>query len=84
MKNYYNSGKNILAIIHYYLVHTNKSPDLKKVHRTSQEKRYAFEIKQIPFNSFEEFIRGYLNNEKEINRIIAGETLEAFKNLPQV
>ena len=82
MKNYYNSGENILAIIHYYLVKTNKSPNLEKVHRTSQEKRYAFELKHIPLHSFEEFLSGYLNNEKEINRIIASETLEAFKNLP--
>ena len=82
IKNYYNSGENILAVIHYYIVRTDKLPDMEKVHRTSQEKRYAFELKQISFNSFEEFISGYLNNENEINRIIASETLEAFKNLP--
>ena len=70
-----------MAVIHYYIVRTDKSPDLEKVHRTSQEKRYAFELKHVPLSSFEEFLTGYLNNEKEINRIIAGETLEAFRNM---
>ena len=81
MKNYFNSGENILAVIHYYVVRTDKTPDLEKVHRTSQEKRYAFELKRIPLNSFEELIGEHLNNEKEINRVIAEETLEAFRNL---
>ena len=83
-KNYYNSGKNVLSIIHYYLVHTDKSPNLDKVHRTSQEKRYEFSLKQIPFNSLEDFLKGFLDNEKEVNRIIAAETIEAFKNIPEL
>lgn len=83
IKNYFNSGKNTIAIIHYYIIKTDKAPNLNKINLTSQEKGYAFEIKSVPISSFETFLGKYLNNEKEINRIIANETLEAFKKLPQ-
>ena len=83
IKNYFNSGKNTIAIIHYYIIKTDKEPNLNKINLTSQEKGYAFEIKSVPISSFETFLGKYLNNEKEINRIIANETLEAFKKLPQ-
>lgn len=81
IKDYFHSGKNIVAVIHYYIVKTGKEPNLNKVHLTAQEKGYSFELKQIPIDSFEEYISGFLNNEKEINRIIASETIEAFKNM---
>ena len=81
INNYYNTGKNIIAIMHYYIVKTDKAPDFEKVHLTEQEKGYAFSLKQIPFDSFKEFLIEFLNNGKEINRIIAAETLEAFNNI---
>ena len=81
IKNYFNSGKAIIAIIHYYIIKTDKTPNPEKVHLTAQEKGYDFSLKQIPFDSFEDYLTKFLNNEKEINRIIAEETLEAFKNI---
>lgn len=81
IKNYFNTSKNTVAKMIYYIVKTDKEPNLNKVKLTKQEQKYDFCIKYIPFDSFEEYATKHLNNEKEINRVIASEMLLAFKEL---
>lgn len=81
IKNYFNTNKNTIAIIDYYVVRTDKQPNIEKTKLTKQEQNYAFGLKYIPYDSFEEYVKSFLNSEKQINRIIANETLAAFDAL---
>ncbi|MBQ9313741.1 MAG: NUDIX hydrolase [Clostridia bacterium] len=77
-KNYFHSSKNIIAKIVYYIVRTDKVPNRNRVKLTKQEQNYDFHIQWIPFESFEKYVEGFLNSEKEVNRWIASEMLSAF------
>ena len=83
-KNHRNSNKNRLSIVIYYIIKTNKIPDKGKASLTELEKGYDFNVEYVPFNNFEEYVKGYLNSEKEINRGIAKELLMAFDELKKV
>jgi len=84
IKNYFNTSKNTIAKIIYYIVKTDKVPDMEHIKLTKQEQKYDFNIKHIPLDSFEEYVKVFLNNEKEINRWIASEMLSAFEELKTV
>ena len=81
IKNYFNTSKNTVAKIIYYVIKTNKTPDLEHIKLTNQEKDYGFNINFIPINNFEEYVNECLNSEKEVNRLIAKEMLSAFDEL---
>ena len=80
-KNYFDSGKNKIAKIIYYVVNTDKTPNLDKLKLTKQEQDYAFHVKYVPYANFETYVGKFLNSENEANRWIAKEMLEAFKKL---
>ena len=81
-KNHDRNGRNKLSKIVYYLVYTNKKPDLNKIHLTEHEKENNFKIDLIPLNNFESTLQNIINNSNvEVNKIIAAETLFAFKEL---
>ena len=84
MKNYYNTSKNAIAKMVYYLVKTESLPNTDLMKRTKREEDYKFEIKFIPFDEFEEYVKQYMNNEKEINEVIAKEMLSAFEELKRI
>ena len=84
IKNYFNTSKNTIAKMVYFVINTDKQPDLKSIHLTNQEKKYNFSLKRIPFDAFEENVKEYLNSKKEINRIIASEMLSAFEELKKI
>ncbi len=84
IKNYYNSSKNAIAKMVYYLVKTDVLPNPELMKRTKREEDYKFEIRFIPFDEFEKYVKQYVNNEKEINEVIAKEILYAFDELKAI
>ncbi len=71
-------GKNRKSEIYYYLIKTNKEPDLTKVNYTEHEKEGNFKIEKIPLNSSIDFIRNNIpNNEK--NKVIAPDMIMAIE-----
>ena len=82
MKNYYNSSKNVIAKMLYYIVKTDKEPDINLMKRTEREEECDFNIRFVSCDSFEKMVKECsINNEKEINRVIAAEMLTAFDEL---
>lgn len=81
-KNYDNNGNNKLSKIIYYLVNTNKQPNLNNINLTEHEKQNNFCIDLIPLENLENTLQNVINNsEIEVNKIIAFETLNAFYEL---
>ena len=71
-------GKNRKSEIYYYLIKTNKEPDVTKVNYTEHEKQGNFKIDKIPLNSAIEIIRKSIpNNEK--NKVIAPDMIMAIE-----
>lgn len=81
-KNHRNSGKNNFSQILYYVIKTNKEPDLSNINLTEHEKENNFYIAKIPYNNFENEMNKIIDgNYQEVFKIIATETLTAFKYL---
>ena len=77
-KNWPEMGKNRKSEIYYYLIKTNKEPDVTKVNYTEHEKQGNFKIDKIPLNSAIEIIRKNIpNNEK--NKVIAPDMIMAIE-----
>ena len=71
-------GKNRKAEIYYYIIKTNKEPDLSRVKYTEHEKQGNFKVEQIPLNSAIDIIRDSIpNNEK--NKVIAPDMIMAIE-----
>ena len=78
-KNYKNSGKNRLSNILYYLVFSDKKPDISKINLTEREKLNNFAIQYVNIKNFEDFVLSYANSDqKEIDKTIAEEMLRVF------
>ena len=84
MKNYFNTSQNVIAKMVYYVVKTDKMPDISLTKRTKQEENYAFDIKYVTFDDFENRVKECISNDKEINRVIASEMLSAFEELKRI
>lgn len=79
-KNYHNTGENKLVEIFYYAINSDKKYNKQNINLTEHEKSINFEIISIPLDNFEDIIIDIKDNsEKEINRIIANEILEAYE-----
>lgn len=79
-ENFHNSGQNKLVEIFYYAIKTDKKYNKQNIRLTEHEKSIDFKIISIPLCKFEETIENIKNNaDKEINRVIANEILEAFE-----
>ena len=71
-------GKNRKAEIYYYVIKTNKKPDLSRVKYTELEKEENFKIEEIPLKSaIDKIIENIPNNEK--NKVISPDMIEAIK-----
>ena len=71
-------GKNRKAEIYYYLIKTDKEPDLSRVSYTEHEKEGNFKIEKIPLSSSIEFIKNNIQkNEK--NKVIAPDMITAIE-----
>jgi 8-oxo-dGTP pyrophosphatase MutT (NUDIX family) len=85
IENYKDSGKNRIANIIYYLVKTNKEPDLSKIHLTEHERMHHFKVNKIKFNDFGAFVEDFIvSTGDEYFRLIANETLLAYGELKKL
>ena len=84
IRNYFNTSKNVISNIFYYVIRTDEKPNFENVKLTKREQSCDFKIKYIPYDEFKQFMEKFLNNEKEVNRIIAKETLAAFDKLESI
>ncbi len=81
-KNYKNLSKNRISRVIYYLVKTNKLPNLSKINLTESEQIYNFSVSFVPLKDFSDYVKSFINNtQKEINKIIAQEMLLAYEEL---
>ena len=71
-------GKNRKSEIYYYLIETNKKPDMSRVNYTEHEKRGNFKIESIPLNEAINTIKNNISkNEK--NKVIAPDMIIAIE-----
>ena len=78
-KNYKNTAKNRMSDIWYYFISTNQTPDVSKIHLTEQEKERDFQLKWVAMQDFEEYVKPFLDDKKELCRNVANEILIAFE-----
>ena len=77
-KDWPEKGKNRKAEIYYYLIETNKEPDITKVNYTDHEKDGNFKIELIPLSEAISTIKKNIpNNEK--NKVIAPDMISAIE-----
>ena len=76
-KDWPGSGNNRKAEIYYYLIETNKNPNLDKINYTEHEKQGNFKLEIIPLNKAISIIKKNIpNNEK--NKVIAPDMIMAI------
>ena len=78
-KNYKNTSKNRMSDIWYYFINTEQMPDATKIHLTEYEKERGFELKWVAMKDFEEYVKPFLDDKKEVSRNVANEILIAFE-----
>lgn len=82
MTNYFNTSKNIISDVVYFVINTDKKPDKKNTHYTSLEKEYQFHIESVDFKYLASYVSGIVKKDgKQINKIIADELLYAYEEL---
>ena len=71
-------GKNRKTEIYYYLIETDKNPDMSKVNYTEHEKKGNFKVESVPLNESINIIEKNISkNEK--NKVIAPDMIMAIK-----
>ena len=66
----------------YFYIKTDKKPDQTKTNFTPQEREYNFTLSQVPFDQLPKHIQAFMGeNQTQINRIIAQEVFDAYKEL---
>ncbi len=80
-RDYFNSKKNVISKVVYYSIKTDKAPSLENANHTKREEDGNFSLKIIPYDKFEEVLGELLKSSERVHRIIADETLSAFKEL---
>lgn len=71
-------GKNRKAEIYFYLIETDKKPDISKVNYTENEKKGNFKVEFVPLNESISIIENNISkNEK--NKVIAPDMITAIK-----
>ncbi len=80
-----NDGTNRLSIIHYYFIKTQKEVDLSKRNLTEHEKENNYSIKFIKKEDLENELETLIQSCPNLgSRVVAGETLFAYKILNEV
>ena len=84
-RNYFNSGRNRCNTVVYYLIKTDKHPDLANSNLTENEKRWDLKVNFIELTKFKEIIDNFINTNENIrNKTIAKEMLVAFAELKKI
>ena len=83
VKNYHNLNKNIKNSIYYYLIRTNKQIDLNNINLDDKEIEGKYEIRVIPLDEVEKYLRSQKNDDIKGNSII-NEMIDAFVECQRV
>ena len=84
-KNYFDQGYNRLSDTIYYLIYTDKMPNIKKLKLTERQLREKMRMEFIYRDNFKDELLEYIDSEKNIiNQIKAKEILIAFDKLKEV
>lgn len=82
MTNYFNTSKNMISDVIYFVIKTDEKPNKKNTHYTSLEKEYQFHIESVDFKCLASYVSGIVKRDgKQINKIIADELLYAYEEL---
>lgn len=82
MENYFNTSRNIISDVVYFVIRTDEKPDKKNTHYTSLEKEYNFHIESVDFRCLTSYVNNVVKKDgKQINKIIAEELLCAYDEL---
>lgn len=77
-KDWPEKGKNRKAEIYYYAIHTNKEPDLSKIHLTENEKMHNFKIETISLENVINVIKENIPK-NEMNKVISPDMIFALE-----
>ena len=84
-RNYFHQGFNRLADTVYYLIFTDKMPNMKKLRLSERQLKEKIPMEYIFRDDFQGVVEEYIAGEKNIiKQIKAKEILLAFKKLKQV
>lgn len=84
-KNYFDQGYNRLSDTIYYLIYTDKLPNLKKLKLTERELKEKIPVEYIYRDDFKTELQAFIDKEKNpIKKIKAQEIMIAFNKLQQV
>ena len=82
-KDYPNKGINRSSELYYYILKTDKQPDLSKINLTENEKIGNYEVKKISIDNIEKIlIENIPSNSK--NKIIVSEMIEVIKEFIKI
>lgn len=82
MTNYFNTSKNMISDVIYFVIKTDEKPNKKNTHYTSLEKEYQFHIESVDFKYLASYVSKIVKKDgKKINKIIADELLYAYEEL---
>ncbi len=83
-KNYKNTAQNRLNRIVYYIVKTNKTPNLNNINLTQDEREHDLKVEKVSVSNFENTLKNTIKNEVDpAFTVIANEMLDAFQILKQ-
>lgn len=77
-KDWPSKGKNRKSEVYFYVVKTNKMPDLTKINLTESEKEQHFKVELIPLSKSIEYIRNNMQK-AEKNKVIFPDMVDAIK-----
>lgn len=77
-RNYRNSNKNRLNKIYYFIVKTDKEPNLSKTSYVDYEKNGNYTLKKVNVNDIERVLLSN-NNKNEVNDLIVKEMIDVIK-----
>lgn len=82
MQNYFNTSKNMISDVIYFVINTDEKPNKNNTHYTSLEKEYQFHIESVDFKCLASHVNNVVKKDgKKINKIIADELLYAYEEL---
>lgn len=76
-RNYRNTNKNRLNIIDYFLVKTDKKPNLEKTSYDKREKEGNYILKEVNINDIEKVLKENIEQNK-INKLIVAEMIDVI------
>ena len=82
-RDYPNKGINRSSEVYYYILKTDKQPDLSKINLTENEKIGNYEVKKISIDNIEKILIENISSNSK-NKIIVSEMIEVIKEFIKI